>query len=111
MLLERLHAVKRLPMGVYGDSTSSIGTLAFLQQPACPATDLPAGGRFVACDDVYPNSTDITQAWHSNGAVINEVNYAPLLGGGEISRSHIASHLSRMLKNQGKTPIKTIQGG
>lgn len=56
-------------------------------------------------------STDITQAWHSNGAVINEVNYAPLLGGAEISRSHIATYLSRILKNQGRIPIKTIKGG
>jgi D-alanine-D-alanine ligase-like ATP-grasp enzyme len=171
-----LYAVKRLPMGVYGDGTSSIGELAqaahaaqmqrppwmrsgvsslhplplaFLQQQGWSATDVPAAGQFVALrriestawggvdedvtHTVHPDnvsaavraaqllrlevagvdliSTDITQAWHSNGAVINEVNYAPLLGGGEISRSHIASYLSRMLKNQGKIPIKTIQGG
>lgn len=171
-----LYAVKRLPMGVYGDGTSSIGELAqaahaaqmqrppwmrsgvsslhplplaFLQQQGWSATDVPAAGQFVALrriestawggvdedvtHTVHPDnvsaairaahllglevagvdliSTDITQAWHSNGAVINEVNYAPLLGGGEISRSHIPTYLSRMLKHQGKIPIETIHGG
>jgi hypothetical protein len=53
-------------------------------------------------------SQDITQAWYTNGAVINEVNYAPLLGGGEISRSHIPAFLLRILKGNGKIPIEVI---
>jgi cyanophycin synthetase len=56
-------------------------------------------------------SPDITQAWHHNGAVINEVNYAPLLGGGEISRKLIPTHLSRLLKDQGRIPIETVSAG
>jgi cyanophycin synthetase len=40
-------------------------------------------GLSVAGVDVI--SSDITQPWHQNGAIINEVNHAPLLGGGEIS--------------------------
>ena len=31
-------------------------------------------------------STDISRPWFETGAVINEVNFAPLLGGAEISR-------------------------
>src|SRR5690606_29296845 len=34
-------------------------------------------------------STEIALPWHQNGAVINKVNFSPLLGGGEISRRHI----------------------
>jgi cyanophycin synthetase len=33
-------------------------------------------------------STDIRVPWHQNGEIINEVNYAPLLGGSEISLSY-----------------------
>ena len=56
-------------------------------------------------------SQDITQAWYSNGAIINEVNYAPLLGGGEISRSHIPTFLNTLIKDGGRIPIHAHIGG
>ena len=56
-------------------------------------------------------SQDITQPWHSNGAIINEVNYAPLLGGGEISRSHIPSFLNTLVRDGGRIPIHVNVGG
>jgi len=56
-------------------------------------------------------SQDITQPWHSNGAIINEVNYAPLLGGGEISRSHIPTFLKTLIRDGGRIPIHVHVGG
>jgi cyanophycin synthetase len=56
-------------------------------------------------------SPDITEPWHSNGAIINEVNFAPLLGGGEISRSHIPAFLNKLLKAGGRIPIHVHVGG
>ena len=56
-------------------------------------------------------SQDITQPWHSNGAIINEVNFAPLLGGGEISRSQIPSFLKTLIKDGGRIPIHVHVGG
>ncbi len=56
-------------------------------------------------------SQDITQPWYANGAVINEVNYAPLLGGGDISRRHIKEYLSRILKDNGRIPLYIMVGG
>lgn len=56
-------------------------------------------------------SQDITQPWYSNGAIINEVNYAPLLGGGEISRSHIPTFLNTLIKDGGRIPIHAHIGG
>ena len=56
-------------------------------------------------------SQDITQPWHSNGAIINEVNYAPLLGGGEISRSHIPTFLNTLIRDGGRIPIHVHVGG
>jgi hypothetical protein len=170
---ELLYAVKRLPIGVYGDGKSSINELFLAahreqmkrppwmrsgvqllqalpletlhQQGLTPEDTVPAG-QFVALrrietsawggvdedvtSTVHPDnvsaavraaqllglevagvdliSQDITQAWHTNGAVINEVNYAPLLGGGEISRAHIPAFLLRILKGKGKIPIEVI---
>jgi len=56
-------------------------------------------------------SQDITQPWHSNSAIINEVNYAPLLGGGEISRSYIPTFLNTLIKDGGRIPIHAHVGG
>lgn len=38
-------------------------------------------------------TTDISRPWHETGAIINEVNYAPLLGGAEISRQYLGKFL------------------
>lgn len=46
-------------------------------------------------------STDISVPWMENGAVINEVNGGPLLGGGDVSRSHIATFLDIYLEGTG----------
>jgi len=56
-------------------------------------------------------SPDITQPWYSNGAVINEVNYAPLLGGGEISRRYLPEYLDRLLVDRGRIPVEAFVGG
>jgi cyanophycin synthetase len=170
-----LYAVKRLPMGVYGDGRSSINALVqaeydaqmkrppwmrsgvsslhplpleTLQRQGWSPSDVVPAGLFVALrriestawggvdEDVtqtaHPDNVqaairatklfgldvagvdliceDITQAWYTHGGVINEVNYAPLLGGGEISRQHLPLYLSRLLKHQGRIPIETLVG-
>lgn len=56
-------------------------------------------------------SQDITKPWHINGAIINEVNYAPLLGVGEISRSHIPTFLKTLIRDRGRIPIHVVLGG
>jgi cyanophycin synthetase len=54
---------------------------------------------------------DIGTPWHANGAIINEVNYAPLLGGGEISRRYVPEFLHRLLGGNGRIPIEAFVGG
>ncbi|MCF7976807.1 MAG: AMP-binding protein [Chromatiaceae bacterium] len=54
---------------------------------------------------------DISQPWHDNGAMINEVNYAPLLGGGDISRRCIPDYLDRLLGGNGRIPVEVFVGG
>ena len=56
-------------------------------------------------------SADITQPWHENGAIINEVNFAPLLGGHEISRGHIARYLRDLVEEDGRIPLEVFVGG
>lgn len=53
---------------------------------------------------------DIGRPWHENGAIINEVNFAPLLGGGEISRSHVPEFLGRIIAGNGRIPIEAFLG-
>lgn len=56
-------------------------------------------------------SPDITRPWLDNGAVINEVNYAPLLGGGEISRRYLSEYLQRMVPAKGRIEVVVYVGG
>ena len=56
-------------------------------------------------------SPDISQSWHDNGAILNEVNFSPLLGGGEISRRNIPRFLDQLLPNGGRIPVELFVGG
>ena len=170
-----LYAVRRLPIGVYGDGTSTVSTLLAnereLQATTPPwkqtssyhldamaesalsrlgwnAQSVPRAGEFVGLrriettawggvdEDVtktiHPDnvaiaisaarllglevagvdiiSENIGIPWHQNGAVINEVNFAPLLGGGNISRSHINEYLDRILGEDDAMKIDVFIG-
>jgi len=63
-------------------------------------------GLHVAGVDII--SADIRKPWHENGAIINEVNFAPLLGGGDISRAHIPRFLREFMPGQGKIPVQVV---
>ena len=171
-----LYAVKRLPMGVYGDGTQTVAALVAteltiqaqrppwrrselrpiddLARAAIGAaglleTSVPAAGHFVplrriesgawggideeVTEKVHPEnlrlalaaaeligldvagvdiiSPDISEPWNRNGAIINEVNFAPLLGGGEISRRHIGEYVTRLLEGDGRIPLEVFLGG
>ncbi|WP_368415996.1 hypothetical protein [Falsiroseomonas sp.] len=56
-------------------------------------------------------SPDISEPWHRNSAVISEVNFAPLLGEGEISQRHLGAFLSRLLGGDGRIPVEVFAGG
>jgi acyl-coenzyme A synthetase/AMP-(fatty) acid ligase/D-alanine-D-alanine ligase-like ATP-grasp enzyme len=56
-------------------------------------------------------SPDISRPWHENGAIINEVNFAPLLGGAEISRRHIPAFLDGLMQGDGRIPVEVFVGG
>ena len=65
-------------------------------------------GLHVAGIDII--TPDIAVPWHANGAIINEVNFAPLFGGGEISRRHIPIFLKELVDGQGRIPIEVFEG-
>ncbi|HSW06489.1 AMP-binding protein [Aquabacterium sp.] len=54
---------------------------------------------------------DIARPWHENGAILNEVNFAPLFGGGEISRRLIPVFLQDFIDGDGRIPIEHFKGG
>jgi hypothetical protein len=170
-----LYAVRRLPIGIYADGTSTISKLVEdereLQATKPPwkqtgsyhldaiaeealsrlgwnAQSVPRAGEFVGLrriettawggvdEDVtktiHPDnisiaisaarllglevagvdiiSDNIEMPWHQNGAVINEVNFAPLLGGGAISRSHISEYLDRIISEDNAMQIDVFIG-
>lgn len=52
---------------------------------------------------------NITVPWHVNGAVINEVNFSPLLGGASISRSYLPKFFEKFIDGDGKIPVEVIE--
>jgi len=65
-------------------------------------------GLSVAGVDII--TSDIAQPWHAHPTVINEVNFAPLLGGGDISRRHLTAYLQILLPQGGCIPVETFTG-
>lgn len=65
-------------------------------------------GLHVAGIDII--TKDISTPWFENGAIVNEVNFAPLFGGGEISRRHIPLFLNELIQGDGKIPIEVFAG-
>jgi cyanophycin synthetase len=51
-------------------------------------------------------SENISDPWYMNGGVFNEVNVAPLLGGGPISRGYIPKFLRNYFSDNGRIPIE-----
>lgn len=65
----------------------------------------------LSCAGVDFISTDISQPWHKTGAVINEINYAPVLGRTHLyQREGIQKYLAILFPNQGKIPIEVFIG-
>lgn len=54
---------------------------------------------------------DISRPWHESDAIINEVNYAPLLGGTEQSRNYLPTLLKQLIVGDGRIPVEVYVGG
>jgi cyanophycin synthetase len=55
-------------------------------------------------------SPDITQPWHANAAILNEVNSSPVLGQSESSRRTLPQVLKSLLPEQGRIRIEVFVG-
>lgn len=51
-------------------------------------------------------TSDISEPWYEINTIINEVNFAPLLGGGDISKQNIGKYLDLLLKDGGKIGVE-----
>jgi D-alanine-D-alanine ligase-like ATP-grasp enzyme len=56
-------------------------------------------------------STDIAAPWYENDAIINEVNFSPLLGDGDISARYVPAFLERLMTGNGRIPVEVFVGG
>lgn len=55
-------------------------------------------------------SNDISIPWHQNNAKIIELNYQPLIGGGEASLKTLDQFFNAMMQGKGKIPIHAVYG-
>lgn len=55
-------------------------------------------------------SKDIGVPWHVNGAMINEVNYAPHFGGTQTARSRMPHFIEDLIQGGGRIPVEVFVG-
>jgi cyanophycin synthetase len=55
-------------------------------------------------------SSDISKPWHVNGAIINEVNNAPMLGVGTSSIAAMPKILRQLVDGNGRIPVEVFVG-
>lgn len=53
---------------------------------------------------------DIAIPWYENGAIVNEVNFAPVLGSSGISTEKLPEYLHLLLKGNGRIPVEIYLG-
>lgn len=56
-------------------------------------------------------STDITRSWHETGAIINEVNFAPQIGGSVDFTFMLEATFDTLFQEQGRIPVQVFVGG
>jgi cyanophycin synthetase len=54
-------------------------------------------------------SVDISQPWHENGAVINEINFSPTFIA-ELSKPYRPIYIDRILSDDGRIPVEVFVG-
>ncbi|MDD2790999.1 MAG: hypothetical protein PHU40_10090 [Sulfurimonas sp.] len=65
-------------------------------------------GLSVAGVDII--TSNISKPWHETGAIINEINFAPSFGQGEISKSYIPSFFESFIEKDGRVPLEIFVG-
>lgn len=65
----------------------------------------------LACAGVDFISSNISVPWHQNGAAINEINYAPVMGRTHpYQRQAARAYLAQLFPTRGKIPIQVFTG-
>ena len=99
--------LRRIESTADGGIDEDVSTQVHPDNVAAAVTAAAVLGLHVAGVDII--SPDIARPWHENGAIINEVNYSPLLGGGEISRAAIPRFLARFIEGDGRIPVEFFE--
>ena len=56
-------------------------------------------------------SPDIARPWHENGAVLNELNFAPYFGGNAFAQARLPRFLGGLVTDDGRIPVEVWVGG
>ena len=55
-------------------------------------------------------TSDIAKPWYETKAIINEINYAPALGAGEISKTKLKEFINNYIEDDGRIPVEIFIG-
>lgn len=100
--------LRDIPTNTDGARDEDVGHLVHPDNIALARRAVRRLGLSMAGVDII--STDISVPWHENGAVINEVNHAPILGTDAISTQAIPELLKQLLNGDGRIPLEVFVG-
>jgi cyanophycin synthetase len=107
--LNELVALRPFQSDVWGGTPEDVSTQVHPDNVTIAVKAAKIFGLYNAGIDII--TPDISQPWHKNDAIINEVNFSPLFGGTEISKRYVPSFLDNFIEGNGRIPIDIFVGG
>ena len=105
----RFVPLRRIESTAWGGVTEEVSDLVHPENRRVAIAAAELIGLDVAGIDII--SPDISEPWHRNGAVINEVNFAPMFGASDVARRYLGEFLARLLDGDGRIPVEVFTGG
>lgn len=102
-------ALRRIESTAWGGTDEEVSAIVHPENLSIALEASRLFGLDIAGIDLI--TPDIARPWFENGAIINEVNHAPQLGGGEISRRQIPVLLDWLVQDRGRIPVEVFVGG
>ena len=107
--LDELVPLRPFQSDVWGGTPEDVSTQVHPDNVIIAVKAAKLFGLYNAGIDII--TSDISQPWHKNDAIINEVNFSPLFGGTEISKRYVPSFLENFIEGNGRIPIDVFMGG
>jgi len=107
--LDELVPLRPFQSDAWGGTPEDVSTQVHPDNAAIAVKAAKIFGLYNAGIDII--TPDISQPWHKNDAIINEVNFSPLFGVAEIVKRYVPIFLDNFIEGDGRITIDVFVGG